>query len=215
MTLIEKLTNELKKLNSNLGLSQELLNSVAGAFCAGLTEESTDEQITEAANKALPMLKTLQSEQDKVRTSAIKAAEERYKGGQQQQQQQQQDPNMPEWFKTYVENQKTEKEKLMSEIEKLKGENTKKSFDELVTKLGGELGLNGEVLDRARRGLSSDMDETAIKNELGSFKKFLLATGARLEERGAHQTAFQKEAAEKEGEAYFEQLKAAMGTSAQ
>lgn len=200
----QKMTSKLKELFPNLGLTDAVLDQVSGVAIVGLAADADDAAITERAKAYEAMLKAFQSDTDRRVNDAVKKAGN--KGG---------DPTtpttpttpptnptepngMPDWFKAYSEKQDAERKTLLDKIAALEGKNAEKTFDELVAKVAGELGLTGAYLTLAKRGLSADMDEAKIKEEMGAVKKLIAESGATLAESLPVDKAAQEEKARQE-----------------
>ena len=190
--MLVRMTQELKKLHSDLGLPETVLNSVAGFAIVGMSDESDDAAITARASEQSirEMLKSFQSHTDKIRTEAKKVAKENKN--------EEVHEDVPSWFKSYEERQEKTQNELLAKIKTLEGEASEKNFSSMVSRIGKELGLEGAVLDLCSNGLSSDMDETAVRNKLGAAKKTLVDSGVKFEERLPTQSAAAQNAAELE-----------------
>lgn len=209
MNLKERMSNKLQELYSSLGFSKDVLNDVAEFAVSGLDENCDDAALEAHAKGFEGMLKSFQSNTEKRVTEAVKrASEEKNKSGQQtsQQQQQQQQGDEPAWFKTYREAREAEEKKLREEIESLRSAKFTEDFDKVVKRVAKGLGLSGEVLELAKAGLSSDMDENAVKDALGKAKKTLIEAGAKIgsEERTPQMTQSEEEAARKAAASWVE-----------
>ena len=191
--MLVRMTQELKKLHSDLGLPETVLNSVAGFAIVGMSDESDDAAITARASEpsVREMLKSFQSHTDKIRTEAKKVAKEENKN-------EEVHDDVPSWFKSYEERQEKTQNELLEKIKTLEGEASEKNFSSMVSRIGKELGLEGAVLDLCSNGLSSDMDETAVRNKLGAAKKTLVDSGVKFEERLSTQSTAAQNAAELE-----------------
>lgn len=101
----EKIFQQLKQKYSNLGLTEDVLRSVAESL--GSTGLITDDNLETAVAGQESMLKSYQSSLDKVRTECANYKKEleelRGKGGGQQQQPDKNEE--PDWFKKYREEQ--------------------------------------------------------------------------------------------------------------
>lgn len=180
--MIQKMTKKLKELYSNYGLPENVLTSVAAVAVNGLDDSCTDEELLERAKapSVVDFLKSLQSHSDKIRTDALKAAKGKTKD----------DPtngedDVPDYVKSILE----QNEKMAKRIEDLENARTAKDFDSLVSKVAKDLGIDAAVLDLVKPGLSSDMDENAIKDKLGAAKKTLSERGATFKEQLKPQTS--------------------------
>ena len=177
----KKMTSKLKELyQKDLGLSDAVIDQVSGIAIVGLADDAEDSVIEERAKTFEKMLKAFQSETDRRVNEAVKTAGN--KDGKKD------DPtkgsaDMPDWFKTYTEKQDADRKELLDKISALEGKNAEKTFEELVAKVAGELGLSGKMLDLCKKGLSTDMDEAKIKEEMGATKKLMAEAGAVFEEQ--------------------------------
>lgn len=200
MTLKERMTNELKKLYSNLGLPETMLNSVVDMAIIGLEEGAEDSVIESRAKEKYisDALKSFQSTLDKTRTDAQRAAEEKRNKGEKEL-----DPNeKPSWLQEILDAQKQTTDALKSEIESLKAADETRKRDELIQRVATELGLNSDQLDLVKPGLSSDMDETAIRTKLGAAKKLFIDTNADGTEYSPNHRTEADEAMRQEAEAW-------------
>lgn len=199
----EKLISKLKELYPNLGLSEAIFENVGAVMVGTLAQDADDAAIEVAAKSCEAMLKAFQSDADKRVTDAMKKSKSNKdddssnKPGT--------DSEVLKMLKEMKDSQEAERKTLLDRIAALEGKNTEKVFDELVAKVAGELGLPQNVLDRAKRGLSSDMDEAKVKEELGSFKKFLAEVGATFEESTGFSTVTDDEAARESAKKYVEE----------
>lgn len=177
--MLEQMTQKLKELYSDLGLPQSVLNSVAGFAVIGLPADADADVISSRASEksVADMLKAFQSHADKVRTSSVKAKKDENKDDDGE-------PNdVPAYIKEILDAQKEMQQKLIDRIAVLEGASAAKDFDAMVSRIGKELHLEGPMLDLCKSGLSSDMDEKAIKDKLGAAKKVLLDNGVHFEEK--------------------------------
>jgi hypothetical protein len=191
-SMLERMTQELKKLYSNLGLPESVLTSVASVAIMGMSEDSDDAALSARAGDEVisGMLKSFQSHADKVRTQARKAADDKNK--------EELSGDVPSWFKDYVVHQEKAQSDLLAKITALEGAATIKDFNSMVVRIGKELGLSDSMLDLCRGGLSSDMEENAVRDKLGSFKKTLIENGVKFEERLSSQATASRTQAELE-----------------
>ena len=175
--MLVRMTQELKRLYSNLGLPESILNSVASMAIIGMSEESDDAALSARAGEesVREMLKSFQSHVDKVRGKVKKVGSEKNKD--------EEDDDVPSWFKTYEDRQLKAQTELLDKIKVLEGAAAARDFDSMVERVGQELGLKGAVLDLCKSGLSSDMDEVTVRNKLGASKKTLIDEGVHFEER--------------------------------
>lgn len=179
--MINKMTQKLKELHSNLGLPEAVLTSVAGAAIIGLADDADDTAITARANEKsiADMLKSFQSHADKIRTEAQKAAKQQTTKGDEPPT----PPAIPEALQKLLDEQAKTNQLLTERLAAIEKTNQTKTFDDMVNRIAKELNLSDAVLDQFRAGLSSDMDEKAVKDKLGALKKVLAESGARFEEK--------------------------------
>lgn len=174
------MTQRLKESYSHLGLPESVLNSVAKVAIIGLAEDVSDEDFDARVKDSSieEMLKGFQSHADRVR-GGKKVKEVKNKDVEVD------DPedDAPAWFKSYVDKSEADRKSLLDKIAALEGAESAKKFDSLVSSIASELGLSSSMLDLVRPGLSSDMDETAIRNKLGATKKALIENGVKFEEK--------------------------------
>ena len=188
--MIQKMTKKLKELYSNYGLPENVLTSVAAVAINGLDDACTDEQLTERAkdSSVVDFLKSLQSHSDKIRTDALKAAKGKTKDGEES------EPGgdggkIPDYIQRLLDQQEKDKKELADRLAAIESSNKLKDFDSLVSRLANEMGIDSVVLDLVKPGLSSDMDESAIKDKLGAAKKVLSERGATFREQLAQHTS--------------------------
>lgn len=189
-----------------MGLNDAIFEQVAGIAIVGLAEDADEAAITEKAKTFEGMLKAFQSETDRRVTEAAKKAGN--KGGDKK------DPDpedkkdeKPAWLQEILDAQKQETDALKAKIEALEGANTKKAFDAMVDGIVKELHLDKlpEVqLDLVKKGLSSDMDETAVRDSLGKIAKSYVDAGFKLTEQSSTAVT-DDEALEKEAQAWVDQ----------
>lgn len=172
----------LKERYSNLGLSKEVLNSVAAVAVVGLADDADDAAILAKATspEIAEMVKVFQKTMDKRVTEAQRAAEGKNKGDDEPIQPGD-DNDAPAWMKEYMKTQQELNKSLTEKIAALEGSNKQRSFDELCATVGKELGLNDKLLGLCKAGLSPDSDETAIRDHFGSVKKTMIDAGARID----------------------------------
>lgn len=182
--MIQKMTKKLKELYSNYGLPENVLTSVAAVAINGLDDACTDDQLTERAkaSSVVDFLKSLQSHSDKIRTDALKAAKGKTKDGEEP------EPGgdggkIPDYIQRLLDQQEKDKKELADRLAAIESSNKLKDFDSLVSRLANEMGIDSVVLDLVKPGLSSDMDESAIKDKLGAAKKALSERGATFREQ--------------------------------
>ena len=184
------MTRKLKELYSNYGLPENVLTSVAAVAINGLDDACTEEQLTERAkdSSVVDFLKSLQSHSDKIRTDALKAAKGKTKDVE--------DPEtggdggkIPDYIQKLLDQQEKDRKELADRLAAIESSNKLKDFDSLVSRLANEMGIDSVVLDLVKPGLSSDMDESAIKDKLGAAKKALSERGATFREQLTQQTS--------------------------
>lgn len=175
------MTQRLKESYSHLGLPESVLNSVAKVAIIGLAEDVSDEDFDARVKDSSieEMLKGFQSHADRVR-GGKKVKEVKNKDVEVDDPE---DDDAPAWFKSYVDKSEADRKSLLDKITALEGAESAKKFDSLVSSIASELGLSSSMLDLVRPGLSSDMDETAIRNKLGATKKALIENGVKFEEK--------------------------------
>ena len=188
--MIQKMTKKLKELYSNYGLPENVLTSVAAVAINGLDDACTEEQLTERAkdSSVVDFLKSLQSHSDKIRTDALKAANGKTKDGKEP------EPGgdggkIPDYIQRLLDQQEKDRKELADRLAAIESSNKLKDFDSLVSRLANEMGIDSVVLDLVKPGLSSDMDESAIKDKLGAAKKALSERGATFREQLTQQTS--------------------------
>ena len=188
--MIQKMTKKLKELYSNYGLPENVLTSVAAVAINGLDDACTDDQLTERAkdSSVVDFLKSLQSHSDKIRTDALKAAKGKTKDVEDP------DPDknkgeIPDYIQRLLDQQEKDRKELADRLAAIESANKTKDFDSMVSRLANEMGIDSVVLDLVKPGLSSDMDESAIKDKLGAAKKALSERGAKFKEQLTQQTS--------------------------
>ena len=188
--MIQKMTKKLKELYSNYGLPENVLTSVAAVAINGLDDACTEDQLTERAkdSSVVDFLKSLQSHSDKIRTDALKAAKGKTKDVEDP------DPDndegkIPDYIQKILDQQEKDRKELADRLAAIESANKTKDFDSMVSRLANEIGIDSVVLDLVKPGLSSDMDESAIKDKLGAAKKALSERGAKFKEQLTQQTS--------------------------
>ena len=172
-----KMLSALKSRYSNLGLSDDQLNLVVPMAILGLSDDADEAAIAARASESYisDMLKSMQSQSDKIRSLESKRPKgndgEDNKGGKNEPTG---DGKMDEVL-ALLKAQKEANEAMQKRLDDLEGAGKQKEFDSMVTRVGKELHLSAAMLDLCKAGLSSDMDETAVRNALGAKKKALLA----------------------------------------
>ena len=188
-----KMFDALKKRYSNLGLSDDQFNLVVPMAILGLADDADDAAIAARASESYisDMLKNMQSQGDKIRTleGQVKKDPKDNKGG---------EPTQPtgndklDQVLSLLNQQKEANEALTKRLEALEGAGKQKDFDSTVARIGKELGLKGDLLDLCKAKLSSDMDETAIRDSLGATKKMLIESGVKVEEGQQQRSSTEK-----------------------
>ena len=180
----EKIYNQLKQEYARLGLSDELLQSVAASLEA--TGLVTDENLATVVKGQENMLKSYQSNFDKLRTEGAgykKELEElKAKGGQGGGQQKQPKDEMPEWFMKYKEEQDKKLNALIEENTKFKAEKAKGERNALILAKAKELKISKSRIEEGF-AIPDDMDEAGITTYLSKVKKNEVAKG--LEDRSS------------------------------
>ena len=188
-----KMFDALKKRYSNLGLSDDQFNLVVPMAILGLPDDADAAAIDARASESYisDMLKNMQSQGDKIRTleGQVKKDPKDNKGG---------EPTQPtgndklDQVLSLLNQQKEANEALTKRLEALEGAGKQKDFDSTVARIGKELGLKGDLLDLCKAKLSSDMDETAIRDSLGATKKMLIESGVKVEEGQQQRSSTEK-----------------------
>lgn len=203
--MLEKMLGALKARYSNLGLSEEVLKSVASMAIIGLDESADDAAIAARASEGYvsDSLKTLQSQFDKVRGEGKRSIKEEPKG-------EKHEPiegGAMEEVLSLLKEQKAANESMRSRLDALENAGKVKSFDEMVSRVGKELKMSASILDLCKQGLSSDMDETAVRNALGAKKKALIDEGIKFDDQSGHLSGTQTQAEQEEASQWVEHNK--------
>ena len=183
----EKIYNQLKQEFSKLGLSDELLQSVAASIdSTGLV---TDENLATVVKGQENMLKSYQSNLDKLRTEGAgfkKELEElRERVGKGGGQQQQPENEVPEWFKKEWEKFKENEKKIdaiIAENEKFKAEKARGERNAMILAKAKELKISKSRIEEGF-AIPDDIDEAGITSYLSKVKKNEVAKG--LEDRSS------------------------------
>lgn len=189
----EKIFNQLKQDFSKLGLSDEILQSVASSLDA--TGLITDDNLATIIKGQESMLKSYQSNFDRLRTEGAtykKELEElklNGKGGDRQQPINEE----PEWFTRYKQEQEKRISELMTENQSAKAEQARTARNNLILSKAKELKISKERIEEGF-AISDDMDEAAITNYLSKVRQNEVAKG--LEDKGS---AFSLSAPEDQG----------------
>lgn len=175
-----KMLGELKSRYSNLGLSDDQFNFVVPMAILGLPDDADDAAIAARASESYisDMLKNMQSQSDKIRSLEKKQKEEQNSGNEGD------EPGSGKLDEVLalLKSQKEANDAMQARLEALEGANKTKAFDELVASVGKELNLSASMLDLCKQGLSSDMNEKAIRDALGAKKKALMDEGVRFDD---------------------------------
>lgn len=205
----QKMLGELKSRYSNLGLSDDQFNLVVPMAVLGLADDADDAAIAARASESYisDMLRNMQSQSDKIRSLEKKPkgnGDDDNKGGKHEPTG---DGKLDEVL-SLLKSQKEANDALQKRLEALEGAGKQKDFDSMVARVGKELNLSPAMLDLCKAGLSSDMDETAVKNALGAKKKALVDEGVKFDDGvGGHHRETQSEAERQEAEEWVKQHK--------
>lgn len=172
----EKIFQQLKQKYANLGLTEEVLRSVAESLDAmGVV---TDDNLETVIAGQGTMLKSYQSSLDKVRTEGASYKKEledlKSKGGGTK-------PNPkemeePDWFKKYREEQEEKIKALTTAQETAKAEKARAERNNLILSKAKSLKISQERIDEGF-AISDEMDEAAIDTYLAKVKKNEVAKG--------------------------------------
>lgn len=181
----EKIYNQLKQEYARLGLSDELLQSVAASLEA--TGLVTDENLATVVKGQENMLKSYQSNFDKLRTegAGYKKELEELKargGGQGGGQQKQPKDELLELFNKYKEENDKKLNALIEENTKFKAEKAKGERNALILAKAKELKISKSRIEEGF-AIPDDMDEAGIATYLSKVKKNEVAKG--LEDRSS------------------------------
>ena len=182
----EKIYNQLKQKYSRLGLSDELLQSVAASLEA--TGLVTDENLATVVKGQENMLKSYQSNFDKLRTEGAgykKELEElKAKGGQGGAPQPKPQPKdeLTELFNKYKEETDKKLNALIEENTKFKNEKARGERNAMILAKAKELKISKSRIDEGF-AIPDDMDEAGIASYLSKVKKNEVAKG--LEDRSS------------------------------
>lgn len=172
----EKIFQQLKQKYANLGLAEDVLQSVAESLNA--TGIVTDENLETVIAGQGVMLKSYQSSLDKVRTEGANYKREledlKSKGGGTK-------PNPketeePDWFKKYREEQEEKIKSLTTAHEAAQAEKARTERKNLILSKAKNLKISPERIDEGF-AITDDMDETAIDTYLAKVKKNEVAKG--------------------------------------
>lgn len=180
----EKIYNQLKQEYARLGLSDELLQSVAASLEA--TGLVTDENLATVVKGQENMLKSYQSNFDKLRTEGAgykKELEElKARGGQGGGQQKQPKDELLELFNKYKEENDKKLNALIEENTKFKAEKAKGERNAMILAKAKELKISKSRIEEGF-AIPEDMDEAGIATYLSKVKKNEVAKG--LEDRSS------------------------------
>lgn len=181
----EKIYNQLKQEYARLGLSDELLQSVAASLEA--TGLVTDENLATVVKGQENMLKSYQSNFDKLRTegAGYKKELEELKargGGQGGGQQKQPKDELLELFNKYKEENDKKLNALIEENTKFKAEKAKGERNAMILAKAKELKISKSRIEEGF-AIPDDMDEAGIATYLSKVKKNEVAKG--LEDRSS------------------------------
>ena len=180
----EKIYNQLTQEYARLGLSDELLQSVAASLEA--TGLVTDENLATVVKGQENMLKSYQSNFDKLRTEGAgykKELEElKARGGQGGGQQKQPKDELLELFNKYKEENDKKLNALIEENTKFKAEKAKGERNAMILAKAKELKISKSRIEEGF-AIPDDMDEAGIATYLSKVKKNEVAKG--LEDRSS------------------------------
>ena len=180
----EKIYNQLKQEYARLGLSDELLQSVAASLEA--TGLVTDENLATVVKGQENMLKSYQSNLDKLRTEGAgykKELEElKARGGQGGGQQKQPKDELLELFNKYKEENDKKLNALIEENTKFKAEKAKGERSAMILAKAKELKISKSRIEEGF-AIPDDLDEAGIATYLSKVKKNEVAKG--LEDRSS------------------------------
>ena len=182
----EKIYNQLKQEYARLGLSDELLQSVAASLEA--TGLVTDENLATVVKGQENMLKSYQSNFDKLRTEGAgykKELEElKARGGQGGAPQPKPQPKdeLLELFNKYKEENDKKLNALIEENTKFKAEKAKGERNAMILAKAKELKISKSRIEEGF-AIPDDMDEAGIATYLSKVKKNEVAKG--LEDRSS------------------------------
>lgn len=208
----EQILTALKTKYANLGLSDQVLNSVSELLATSVTEESA---IEGAVSGVESLLKAVQGDNDRIRTAAAKKNQPKKDElippqGAEQKPEPQQNEQPPEWAAALISTVST----LTKEINSIKGEkitNTRKGvLDELIKDLPESL---KKAYSRTNFADLSDEDFTAltsdIKKEVEEVNKQIGLKGGIFKTplAGANQKQKPTEKSDKEIESIVDKIK--------
>lgn len=163
----EKIFQQLKQKYSNLGLSDEILRSVANSLeASGLV---TDENLETVIAGQESVLKSYQSSLDKMRTENANYKKELEELKESVKQQPKAD-EIPDWFRKYKEEQEEKIKSLTTANETAKAEKARTERNNLILSLAKKAGIPEW---RIKEGfvISDDMDESTIDKYMLDIKQ--------------------------------------------
>lgn len=168
----EKIFQQLKQKYANLGLAEEVLQSVAESLNA--TGIVTDENLETVIAGQGVMLKSYQSSLDKVRTEGAnwkKELEElKGKGGGQKRQPEQNEDGIPDWFRKYQAEQEKKIKALTDANETAKAEKAKAERNNLIMSSAKKAGIP-EWRIKEGFAIPENMDEKGISDYMSGIKQ--------------------------------------------
>ena len=176
----DKLFQSLKQKYSNLGLSDETLQSVAESLAT--TGLVTDENLETVVSGQGAMLKSYQSSFDKMRTESAnyKKELEELKGKGGAPEDEPDDKEIPAWFRTYQKQQEEKINALTTANEAAKAEKAKAERAGMILSKAKALKISQGRIDEGF-AISDDMDEAGIDTYLAKVKSNEVAKGLETE----------------------------------
>lgn len=176
----EKIENALKTKYANLGFGHKAFDGVADYLVKTVEKE---EDIETAVAGVEPLLKSFQSDIDRVRTEKstlqsqldeLRKQQSANGGGQNENHEP--DGAEPVWFKAYKQQQEERYNAIKTESDTLKAEKAKAERMNLITAKAKELGIPEW---RMKEGfvIADDADEKAISDYLADVQKNLVTAG--------------------------------------
>lgn len=187
--MVKKMVNALKKRYSNLGLSDEIFSSVAPMAIIGLSDDADESALDARAGESYveSMLKTFQSQMDKIRTDAKKKRNTKDDNKGDDDLDNAGDGKLDEIL-SLLNQQRESNEALQNRLAALESADKAKSFDETVSRIAKELKIPSSVLGLCKAGLSPEMEESAIRDSLGASKQVLVNAGVSFSDGGVNLT---------------------------
>ena len=168
----EKIFQQLKQKYANLGLTEDVLKSVAESLSA--TGFVTDDNLETVIAGQEVMLKSYQSSLDKVRTDGANWKREleelKGKGGGQQQNPNQNEDGVPDWFKKYQAEQDEKIKALTNANEAAKAEKARMERNNLIMSSAQKAGIP-EWRIKEGFAIPEDMDEKGISDYMSGIKQ--------------------------------------------